>query len=545
VPRPPDLFPQIAPDNPPIIFWQLLLVLKSLYLAILSTVKEGVSVELFKTTLGLGSYLEDQRQGKTMGLVPTMGALHFAHRSLIERAVAENDLVVVSIFVNPLQFAPNEDLNCYPRQLEEDCRFCEELGVDVVFAPSIEEIYPQDRVTQIIPPPALTSGLCGRFRPGHFVGVATIVTKLLNIVQPTRAYFGEKDAQQLAIIRRLVTDLHLPVVIRACPLIREDSGLAYSSRNQYLTPEEKILALGLSRGLFLAQKAFHTNPEINGETLVNLVQGELGGLEVEYVELVHPNTLQPLSKVEKVGLLAAAVKVGTTRLIDNVILHLPSPIITIDGPAGAGKSTVTCRVAQILGMLYLDTGAMYRAVTWLAMEKGVQIEDKGAIGELVSQAKLELIPREDKIGVKINGEDVTEAIRTPAVTANVSTIAAQPAVRRKLLKQQQEWGEKGVGVVAEGRDMGTHVFPNAALKIFLTASVEERARRRWKQLQESEEPGVTIVELISQIQERDDQDSNRQEAPLIQALDAIVINTDNMTIDAVTTQIIQLYREKI
>ncbi len=497
---------------------------------------------LFKTTMGLGSYLEGVRQGKTMGLVPTMGALHFAHRSLIERAVAENDLVVVSIFINPLQFAPNEDLNCYPRQLEEDCQFCEELGVDVVFAPSVEELYPEDRVTQVIPPPALTSGLCGKFRPGHFVGVATIITKLLNIVQPTRAYFGQKDAQQLAIIRRLVTDLHLPVVIRACPLMREESGLAYSSRNQYLIPEEKILALGLSRGLFLAQKAFYTNPEINGAALVNLVRGELGTLEVEYVELVHPNTLEPLSKVEKVGLLAAAVKVGSTRLIDNVILHRPSPIIVIDGPAGAGKSTVTRRIAQALGMLYLDTGAMYRAVTWLAMAKGIKVEDQGGIGELVSKAKLELIPHEDKIRVKINGEDVTEAIRTPAVTANVSIIAAQPAVRRQLLQQQQEWGEKGVGVVAEGRDMGTHVFPNAALKIFLTASVEERARRRWKQLQETGDPGVTIEELTRQIQKRDDLDSNRQEAPLIKAQDAMVINTDNMTIDAVTTQIIQLYQ---
>ena len=506
----------------------------------------------FKTTIGLHSYLETQ-QYNTIGLVPTMGALHPGHLSLIQRAVEENDLVVVSIFVNPLQFSPDEDLEQYPRQLEQDCQLCEEAGVDVVFAPSTAEMYHTELGTKVIPPPAMTSVLCAPFRPGHFAGVATIVIKLLNLVNPTRAYFGEKDAQQLAIIRRLVQDLNLPVEIKGCPIIREASGLAYSSRNQYLSPEQKQQALSLSRGLQTAEKAFQAG-EINADVLIGITQKELAQVEVEYVQLVHPQTLEPLKEIETVGLLAVAANVGAearrapTRLIDNVILRVRQPIIAIDGPAGAGKSTVTRRVAQALGLLYLDTGAMYRAVTWLVMEEGVALEDEGAIAELVSQAELELIAAEDElspIGVKINGgEKVTQAIRSPAVTANVSTIAAQPAVRRQLVKQQQRWGEKG-GVVAEGRDMGTHVFPDAALKIFLTASVRERARRRLKDLQQRGEQGVSLEELEQKIQERDEKDSNRQFAPLTQAADAIVINTDGMTIEEVIAKITQLYRQKI
>ena len=501
----------------------------------------------FKTSIGLHSYLETQ-QYNTIGLVPTMGALHPGHLSLIQRAVEENDLVVVSIFVNPLQFSPDEDLERYPRQLEQDYKMCQEAGVDAVFAPATAAMYHTEPSTKVIPPATMTSVLCAPFRPGHFAGVATIVTKLLNLVNPTRAYFGEKDAQQLAIIRRLVQDLNLPVEIRGCPIVREASGLAYSSRNQYLSPEEKQQALSLSRGLQKAEKAFQTG-QINADALIGIVREELAEVEVEYVELVHPQTLEPLKEIETAGLLAVAANVGggkessPTRLIDNVILPVRQPIIAIDGPAGAGKSTVTRRVAQALGLLYLDTGAMYRAVTWLVMQEGVGLEDEGAIAELVSQAQLELIPAEDEhspIGVKINGEEVTQAIRSPEVTANVSTIAAQPAVRRQLVKQQQRWGEKG-GVVAEGRDMGTHVFPDAGLKIFLTASVEERARRRLKDLQQRGEKDVSLEELKQKIQERDEKDSNRKFAPLTQAADAIVVKTDGMTIEEVIGKITQLY----
>ena len=221
---------------------------------------------IFQKITELRSHLQPQIPNKKIGLVPTMGALHVAHLSLIKRAVSENDLVVVSIFVNPLQFSPTEDLQQYPRQLEEDCKLCEQIGVDIIFAPSVTEIYGKatstdstqslNLNTQVIPPTTMTSVLCGRFRPGHFQGVATVVTKLLNVVQPNTAYFGKKDAQQLAIIRRLVTDLNIPVEIIGCSIVREDSELAYSSRNKYLIPEQKQQALVLSRSLKKAQKAF-------------------------------------------------------------------------------------------------------------------------------------------------------------------------------------------------------------------------------------------------------------------------------------------------
>ncbi len=208
-------------------------------------------MRLFTTVAALRCYLDLHGFSLNVGFVPTMGALHQGHLSLIERARTENDIVVVSIFVNPLQFGPQEDLQKYPRVLEKDRQLCEDAGVDVIFAPTPEEmgIGETATLTQVVPPASLISGLCGRSRLGHFQGVATIVTKLLNIVTPTRAYFGHKDAQQLAVIRRLVADLNSNVEIVGCPIVREPSGLALSSRNQYLSPEEKELAAVLYRSL--------------------------------------------------------------------------------------------------------------------------------------------------------------------------------------------------------------------------------------------------------------------------------------------------------
>ena len=499
-------------------------------------------MRLFKTVAGLRSYLEPRHPGKRIGLVPTMGALHAGHFSLIECAVAETDLVVVSIFVNPLQFAPGEDLDQYPHQEEQDTRWCEQLGVDVVFAPSAQEMETESLSTTVVPATAMTSVLCGPYRPGHFQGVATIVTKLLNIVQPAIAYFGAKDAQQLAIIKRLATDLNLPVAIRACPTVREPSGLAYSSRNQYLSAPEKEQAAALFRSLQKAQQAFKKG-ERDASKLGEIAKQELStapGVRVEYVDLVHPQTLEPLEKVESAGLLGVAGYVGSTRLIDNVILQERQPIIAIDGPAGAGKSTVARRVAQALGLLYLDTGAMYRAVTWLALKSGSNLEDEAAIAELISGVKIELVATDspDPVKVKIGGEDVTKEIRTPEVTAQVSTIAAQVSVRRELVKQQRRIGKSG-GIVAEGRDIGTTVFPQAELKVFLTASVSERAKRRWQELKDT-----SLEQLQHDIQRRDEKDSTRSVSPLQKAADAIEVNTDNLSVEAVIERIISLYREK-
>jgi pantoate ligase/cytidylate kinase len=476
-----------------------------------------------------------------------MGALHAGHISLIERARRENKLVVVSVFVNPLQFGPTEDFSRYPRQLERDRHLCEQVGVDVLFAPTPEEmgVIPPTP-TQVQPPLAMMSRLCGAFRPGHFEGVATIVTKLLNLVQPDRAYFGQKDAQQVAIIRQLVKDLNLPVEIKACPIIREASGLALSSRNQYLSDEEKSQAATLYQGLAKAQKLFRTGERLSA-TLIQAVKLELANVPVihpEYIELVDPITLEPLETVTDQGLLALAARLGSTRLIDNCILRDRKSMIAIDGPAGAGKSTVARKVAEVLNLFYLDTGAMYRALTWFILQSGVDLNDEPTVAELASQCRIDF-NSDDALqpSVFVNGRDVTWDIRTPEVTAQVSTIAAQGAVREALVKQQQAYGRRG-GIVVDGRDIGTHVFPDAELKIYLTASIQERARRRQLDLQNLGQPELSLSELEHSIAERDRKDSTRAIAPLRKAEDAIEIQTDNLTIDEVLGAIVSLYQER-
>ena len=487
-----------------------------------------------------------------VALVPTMGALHQGHLSLINKAIAENAVVVVSIFVNPLQFSPTEDLSNYPRQLEQDLKLCESRGVDLVFAPAPEEMNSTgdtealNYTTKVIPPPKMTNILCGKYRPDHFTGVATIVTKLFNIIQPDRAYFGQKDAQQLAIIHRLVKDLNIPVDVVPCPIVREASGLALSSRNQYLSELEKQQAAKIYRSLQQAKRTFLVG-ETDTKTLTNLVKQELESSEevkLQYVELVDPISLQSIEQVKDTGLLAIAAYVGSTRLIDNIVLQKRQPIIAIDGPAGAGKSTVTRSLAHQLGLLYLDTGAMYRAVTWLAMESGIAINDEQAIADLVQDLDLKLTsPSSIDLPtiVHVKGKEVTKAIRTPEVTANVSAIASQAAVREKLVKMQQEWGKQG-GLIAEGRDIGTNVFPNAELKIFLTATPAERARRRLQDLQAQGRNDVDLKQLEQDIQRRDEQDSNRAIAPLRKADDAIKLITDSLSIEEVISKIIELYK---
>ncbi len=516
-------------------------------------------VRLLTTVAAVVCYLEKHRSAQQVGLVPTMGALHEGHLSLIRRSRAENQIVVVSIFVNPLQFGPREDFHEYPRNLERDRQLCEELGVDVIFAPTSQQMYGETSLedpqatTRVIPPKSMTQVLCGRTRVGHFEGVATVVTKLLQIVQPQRAYFGQKDGQQLAIIRRSVADLQLPTEIVSCPIVREASGLALSSRNQYLRPQQREKAALLYRSLCKAAQEFERQlqqqdsygpPE--AQSIVNTVRSLLATepeIQLEYVELVHPDTLVPLKTVENRGMLALAAWIGSVRLIDNILLASHRrPIVAIDGPAGAGKSTVARRVAERLNLLYLDTGAMYRAVTWSVLDAGVAIDDEPAVAEVASQCRIDLIPHADWVEVQVNGRDVTQAIRKSEVTNSVSTVAAQPAVRRILVQQQQRYGESG-GLVAEGRDIGTNVFPNAQLKIFLTASVKERARRRQQEMQQQGENQIDLEMLEQAIAKRDRQDSNRMVAPLCQAADAIEVQTDGLTVSQVIDRILECYHQ--
>lgn len=534
-------------------------------------------MRLFQTVAGLRCYLNQLRsgqkraaaqdatnfscypQGISVGLVPTMGALHAGHLSLIQRARQENDWVVVSIFVNPLQFGPNEDFEKYPRTLAYDRELCEQAGVDVIFAPSPAELYgnreladepfvlpAKESLTQVIPPAALIEELCGRSRPGHFAGVATVVTKLLNIVQPQRAYFGQKDAQQVAVLRQLVIDLNIPVELVPCPIVREKDGLALSSRNQYLSPQQRLDATVLHRSLRQAEQAFQQG-ERSREALIDTVKVELQTVptvQPEYIELVHPDTMKPLQHVEETGLLAVAARVGSTRLIDNIVLQGRQPVLAIDGPAGAGKSTVVRQVAQALELLYLDTGAMYRAVTWLVLQSGISVEDEAAIAELVSQCEIDISGNPATMRVCINGQDVTHAIRHPEVTEQVSAVSAQLAVRRELVKRQQAYGRRG-GIVMDGRDIGTCVFPDAELKIFLTASIQERARRRQQDLRNQGQAEVPLADLEQAIYERDLKDTTRPISPLRKAADAIEIQTDGLTIDEVVAKIVSLYQQRV
>jgi pantoate ligase / CMP/dCMP kinase len=280
-----------------------------------------MNLPIFTTPSELGHYIQSHRS-QSIGFVPTMGALHLGHQSLIDRARRENTVAIVSIFVNPLQFGANEDLDRYPRQLEIDQVICETAGVDALFVPTSESMGIKDALTQVVPPPLMVSGLCGQTRAGHFQGVATIVTKLLNIVQPDRAYFGEKDAQQLAIIRRIVADLNIPVDIVGCPTLRADSGLAHSSRNQYLSPTGRAQAAVIYRSLQQAQKLADIQ-ETQARSLLDVVVTELSTVpefQLEYLELVDPETLQSIKRVDKSALLAIAGRIENTRLIDNVVI---------------------------------------------------------------------------------------------------------------------------------------------------------------------------------------------------------------------------------
>ncbi len=260
-----------------------------------------------------------RRVGKTIGFVPTMGYLHKGHLSLVRRARGENDVVVVSIFVNPTQFGPNEDFEKYPRDLERDSQLLKAEGVDYLFYPSAEEMYPKGYST-FVEVEGLTEGLCGAKRPGHFRGVATVVTKLLNIVRPHRAYFGEKDFQQLQIIKRLVRDLNIPVEIVGCPIVREEDGLALSSRNTYLSRKERESAVALYRGLKLAKELFEKgerNSEKIKERVRELILSYPKVKRIDYVEIVDSETLKPVKEVKEGDTIALAVFVGETRLIDN------------------------------------------------------------------------------------------------------------------------------------------------------------------------------------------------------------------------------------
>lgn len=264
-----------------------------------------------------------REQGLSVGLVPTMGYLHEGHKSLIDKAVEQNDCVVVSVFVNPIQFGPTEDLATYPRDLEHDAAICEEAGADLIFHPQPEEMYYDDFCTYI-DMDNLTKGLCGKTRPTHFRGVCTVVGKLFHIVGPDRAYFGQKDAQQLAVIRRMVRDLNFPLQIVGCPIVREEDGLAKSSRNTYLSPEERKAAVILHKGLEKGEEMVRAGERDAGKVkkaICDIIESEPLA-KIDYVDIVDFDNIQEKEVLEGSVLAAVAVYIGKTRLIDNFIITI-------------------------------------------------------------------------------------------------------------------------------------------------------------------------------------------------------------------------------
>jgi pantoate--beta-alanine ligase len=279
-------------------------------------------MKVAKTIESVGKLVKATRRGgKKIGFVPTMGALHIGHISLIETAVKKCDFVVVSIFVNPTQFGPGEDFEKYPRPLKADLEICRKAGVDVVFTPTAEQMYPQENLTGVNVE-KLTETLCGKFRPGHFRGVATVCAKLFNIVMPDVAYFGQKDAQQAIVIKKMVADLNMPLKIVICPTVRQPDGLAVSSRNQYLTEQQKKDATYIYRALKKSESLVKT-----GTTKSKTIIGEMKkilkqvpSIEIEYITIIDAETLQELKNIAGRVLVAVAVKIGSTRLIDNIII---------------------------------------------------------------------------------------------------------------------------------------------------------------------------------------------------------------------------------
>ena len=264
---------------------------------------------------------EWKKQGLSVGFVPTMGYLHEGHKSLMDAARKGNDKVVVSIFVNPMQFGPTEDLSTYPRDLDHDAALCESAGVDLIFHPEAEEMYEKD-FCSFVDMTGLTEGLCGKTRPIHFRGVCTVVNKLFNIVTPDHAYFGQKDGQQLAVIKRMVRDLNMDIEIVGCPIVREEDGLAKSSRNTYLSSEERKAALILSKTVALGKELAKTEKDANKvvEAMKKNIETEPLA-KIDYVEAVDALSMAPVEKLEGTCMLAMAVYIGKTRLIDNTLIN--------------------------------------------------------------------------------------------------------------------------------------------------------------------------------------------------------------------------------
>ncbi len=481
-----------------------------------------------------------------INFIPTMGNLHNGHIKLISTAKNDNSYVnLVSIFVNPLQFDNKLDLENYPKTIDNDIKISLANGADAIFIPSTEEIYPPNNknIKFLKASIELSSTLCGLNRIGHFDGVCTVVYRLLNLIKPKNLYLGEKDWQQLLILKNLVLTKKLNVSIKSIPTQRDFDGIPLSSRNVNLSKNERKLIRFFSSELLGAKKNFQQDKKINLKEIFKKLSAK--NISIEYLEHLNPYSLQKSRVEDNISLLAGAIRCGETRLIDHVFLMQRRPIIAIDGPAGSGKSTVTKLIAKKLKLLYLDTGAMYRALSWLLIKENIDYKKEKKLENILEDIsivfKSNTTSHQD---VFINNYCVTEEIRSQEISSIVSKISSIKQVRKFLVEEQRKIGESG-GLVAEGRDIGTTVFPDAELKIFLTASIDERAKRRKSDKNSKDSKEIDLNTLKELIKKRDFEDSHREISPLIKATDAIEIITDGYSINEVVNKIIDLYDNKI
>ena len=478
-----------------------------------------------------------------INFVPTMGNLHKGHLELINQSNKDgSNETLVSIFINPLQFNDKRDFKNYPKTIEKDIRLAFSSGANAIFVPSEKEIL---NVKSLIYQKAckkLSSNLCGKSREGHFDGVCTIVLRMLKIINPQKMFLGEKDWQQVIILKNMIKKLNLKVEIKSINTQRDADGVPFSSRNNLLTTSERKDLQFFSKELKKAKKNFLVHKVINLEEINNSFKKK--NLKVEYLQHLSAFSLNESIDKENITILAGAILCGSTRLIDHVFLMKRKPIIAIDGPAGSGKSTVTKLIAKKLDFIYLDTGAMYRALSWFLIDQKTSYENDYILEECLKKLnivfKTNLNSDQD---IFINDICVTNKIRSQKISSIVSSIASIGKVREFLVKEQRKIGDKG-GIVAEGRDIGTTVFPKAEIKIYLNASIDERAKRRKIEL-EIQGQDINYNKLKDQIKQRDLDDSTRNISPLVKAEDAIEIITDNYTAEQIANKIIQIFYEKL
>ena len=496
---------------------------------------------ILKTINDLNKWKNDLKAN--INFVPTMGNLHEGHLELIKQSNEDRyNYTLVSIFINPLQFNDHNDFKNYPKTIKKDLNLAFSSGANAIFLPSEKEILNIKDLINHKASKKLSSNLCGQTRRGHFDGVCTIVLRMLKIINPQKMFLGEKDWQQLLILKNMIKELNLKIEIKSITTQRDRDGVPFSSRNNLLTNSGRKDLRLFSEGLKKAKNNFKLSRIIDLQQINDSFQNK--NLKIEYLQHLSAFTLDKSVHNENITILAGAILCGNTRLIDHVFLMKRKPIIAIDGPAGSGKSTVTKLIAKKLDFIYLDTGAMYRALSWFLINEKINFENENVLDKCLNKLNIVFKPNlNSEQDILVNNICVTDKIRSQKISSIVSSIASISKVREFLVKEQRKIGNNG-GIVAEGRDIGTTVFPKAEIKIYLNASIDERAKRRKIELAMRGQE-IDLNELKDQIIKRDFDDSTRNISPLVKAEDSLEIMTDKYSAEEIANKIIQLFHEKI